>query len=82
MLIKIHEKSRLQNSGLFSICISVLMQHLYRWPCFELMMFWLQKPLSPPVGHMINNRYLQWNLSVTTTSIMKFITCDLLRKVF
>ena len=25
---------------------------------------------------------LQWNLSVTTTSIIKFITCDLFRKVF
>ena len=25
---------------------------------------------------------LQWNLSVTTTSIMKFITCDLLSNVF
>ena len=25
---------------------------------------------------------LQWNLSVTTTSIIKFITCDLFRNVF
>ena len=26
--------------------------------------------------------FLQWNLSVTTTSIMKFITCDLFSYVF
>ena len=26
--------------------------------------------------------HLQWNLSVTTTSIIKFITCDLYSNVF
>ena len=26
--------------------------------------------------------YVQWNLSVTTTSMIKFITCDLFSNVF
>ena len=28
------------------------------------------------------NKTIQWNLSVTTTSIIKFITCDLFSNVF
>ena len=28
------------------------------------------------------NILLQWNLSETTTSLIKFITCDLFRNVF
>ena len=27
-------------------------------------------------------KYVQWNLSVTTTSLTKFITCDLFSNVF
>ena len=27
-------------------------------------------------------RYIQWNLSVTTTSMIKFITCDLFSNAF
>ena len=30
----------------------------------------------------ITAQYIQWNLSVTTTSIIKFITCDLFSNVF
>ena len=31
---------------------------------------------------LLTNNMLQWNLSVTTTSIIKFITCDLFSNVF
>ena len=38
-------------------------------------------PLANVVLYVNHKPYVQWNMSVTTTSIIKFITCDLLSKV-
>ena len=34
------------------------------------------------VGIVLSYHELQWNLSVTTTFLIKFITCDLFSNVF
>ena len=38
--------------------------------------------LAPLHAMAIADTVIQWNLSVTTTSIIKFITCDLFSNVF
>ena len=39
-------------------------------------------PFGPPAPHKLERMILQWNLSVTTTSIIKSISCDLFSNVF
>ena len=42
----------------------------------------LWRPVLPASPSGYDGNSLQWNLSVTTTSIMKYITCDLFSNVF
>ena len=42
----------------------------------------LPKEDQVKVCHQSIEKQIQWNLSVTTTSIIKFITCDLFSNVF
>ena len=56
------------------ICVATLMSNMI---CFR--EFWYVALLSGPV---LNNDMIQWNLSVTTTSMIKSITCDLFSNVF
>ena len=42
----------------------------------------IERVIMPGVSNTITSFILQWNLSVTTTSIKKYITCDLFSNVF
>ena len=52
------------------------MQYIFQHLCLQLQL------IVPGKLHSGFRTMIQWNLSVTTTSIIKFITCDLFSSVF
>ena len=48
--------------------------------CNIVLQYMCQKNSEDAAGNHVH--YIQWNLSVTTTSIIKSVTCDLFSNVF
>ena len=65
-------------------CITKYAWITFSWFCFYVDVIYLEIEIRYVVheGKVSGIFLLQWNLSVMTTSTMKFITCDLFSSVF